>query len=75
MKYVLRIIASIPMLSVAISGIIIFVLAMDYTPLVIIVIADFFAFSLLASEYEGTVVKLVNFFKKLTEKTLVYHEM
>lgn len=55
MKYIIRMLAAIPMLTVGVSSIVLFVFAFDYHWLVIPAILNFFAFMVCASHYEESV--------------------
>lgn len=74
MKYVLRLVAAIPVLSIGFALITVVVLALDYHWLVIVSIGLGFAFANVLSNYEQTVDDLIHLIILLCNKTPRYNK-
>lgn len=72
MKYVLRIVASIPALCVGISMLFLFTMSFDYPLCIILVIGDVIAMMELLSHFEALVRELKEFIETMLESTLCY---
>lgn len=69
MKYIIRLIAIIPMVSVTLSMMFALIVAFDYPLLVLLAIGDFFAVQLVCVHYEDTVHAVSAFLRMLCDKT------
>lgn len=72
MKYILRVIASIPALCVGISMLFLFTLSFDYPLCILLVIGDAIGMMELLSHFEALVRELKEFIETMLEKTLYY---
>lgn len=66
MKYIVRLLAAIPMLAVGISAILAFVFSFDTLWFIPLCIGNILAFIILSDFYEGTVKELKNLFEILS---------
>lgn len=69
MKYIIRLIATVPMVSAALSMIISLIVAFDYPVCVLLAIGNFFALRVTSMYYEDTVDDIVEFLRMLCNKT------
>jgi len=69
MKYIIRFIAIVPMVSAALSMMFAIGFAFDYPLLVLLAIGDFFAMQLACFHYEETVHAISAFLRMLCDKT------
>lgn len=74
MKYLIRIIAILPALSVGLTACILFAFAFDYHWLMLPCITNLVAFIILLDKYEETVKDLVKFIQVLCNKTPIYKQ-
>ena len=72
MKYIIRLIAAIPMLAAGVSTIAGFILAIDYPIIALYGIASVYTFIVCATHYENTVHTLVNIVRVICNKTPYY---
>lgn len=73
MKYILRIIVSIPMMALGLSMIAFLIYGIYYHwSLILVTIGEFFVFQLYASNFEEIVQSLATFIRKLADSTLIY---
>lgn len=70
MKYIIRLMAAIPMLGSAIATLFLFVLSFDYSILVIPTVLSLFGFPVCAKHYEETVKELAIFIDKMAQDAL-----
>lgn len=69
MKYIIRLIATVPMVSAALSMIISLIVAFDYPVCVLLAIGNFFAVQVACFHYEDTVHAISAFLRMLCDKT------
>ena len=69
MKYIIRLIATVPMLSAAASMIACVVIAFDYPLVILLAIGNFFVLQITCHYYEETVDSIVAFLRMLCDKT------
>lgn len=74
MKYVLRVIAAIPMIAAAIGAIAGFILAIDYPIVALYGIASVYTTAVCIEHYESTVRTLINIIRLLCNNTPCYGE-
>lgn len=74
MKYIIRLIAAIPMLTAAISTITGFILAIDYPIIALYGIASVYTFIVCATHYENTVRTLIDIIRVICNKTPYYEK-
>jgi len=74
MKYIIRLIAAIPMLATGLSMVFFLVLAFEYSIFALLAIGDFLAFIFISNYYEYMVDELKDVVKTICDKTPVYHE-
>lgn len=74
MKYVLRLIAAIPMIAAGLSTIVGFVLAIDYHIIGLYAVASVYSFIICATHYESTCRILINIVRVICDKTPCYEE-
>lgn len=74
MKYIIRLIAAIPMLATGLSMVFFFVLAFEYSIFVLLAIGDFLAFIFISNRYEYMVDELRDLVKTICNETPIYHE-
>ena len=72
MKYIIRFIAAIPMLSVGISMLFALIYAFEYPLFILLAIGNFWAFAWISHYYEYIVDETCDFIKKMCNKTPVY---
>ena len=72
MRYIIRFIAAIPMLSVGISMLFALIYAFEYPLFAILAIGNFWAFVWISHYYECIVDEICDFIKELCNKTPVY---
>lgn len=72
MKYVLRIIAAIPMIAAGLAALAAFIIAIDIHIVALFGIALSYSFAVCAANYEKSVVELRNFLRVLCDTTLEY---
>ena len=69
MKYIIRLIAVVPMVSAAVSMIACIAIAFDYPSVILLAIGNFFALQVACHYYEETVDGVVSFLRMLCDKT------
>lgn len=69
MKYIIRFVAVVPMVSAALSMLFALIIAFDYPLLVLLAIGNFFALRVACTYYEDTVDDIVEFLRMLCNKT------
>lgn len=69
MKYIIRLVATVPMIAAALSMLFSFIMAFDYPLLVLLAIGNFFALRVACTYYENTVDDIVEFLRTLCNKT------
>ena len=69
MKYIIRFVAVVPMVSAALSMLFALIMALDYPLLVLLAIGNFFAVQVACSHYEDTVHAISAFLWMLCDKT------
>ena len=74
MKYIIRLIAAVPMLATGLSMVFFLVLAFEYSIFALLAIGDFLAFIFMSNYYEYMVDELKDLVKTMCDKTPVYHE-
>ena len=74
MKYIIRLIAAIPILAAGVSTITGFILAIDYPIIALYGIASVYTFIVCATHYESTVRTLVNIIRVICNKTPYYEK-
>ena len=72
MKYIIRILASLPALCVGLTALFMFVMSFDYHWLIIPAILNGFAMAILLDNLEVTARGLVNFLRLLCNITPIY---
>lgn len=69
MKYIIRLIATVPMVSAALSMIISLIVAFEYPVCALLTVGNFFALRVTCVYYEDTVDDIVEFLRMLCDKT------
>lgn len=69
MKYILRFVAAIPMMSAGISMVFSFAYAFDYPWFALLAIGNFFTLQVTSAHYEETVKAISAFLRVLCDKT------
>lgn len=69
MKYIISLIAAVPMISAALSMIISLIMAFEYPVCALLAIGNFFALRVACAYYEDTVDDIVEFLRKVCDKT------
>ena len=72
MKYIIRFIAAIPMLSIGLSMLFALVYAFEYPLFALLAIGNFWAFVWISHYYECIVDETCDFIKEMCNKTPVY---
>lgn len=74
MKYIIRLIAAIPMITAAISTITGFVFAIDYPIIALYAIGSIYTTAVCIEHYESTVRTLINVIRVVCNKTPYYEK-
>ena len=74
MKYILRIIASIPAICIGISMILLFTMSFDYPIFIILTIGDAIGMFIILLHFESIVKELKKFVSIMAKDTLCYDE-
>lgn len=70
MKYVIRLLATLPMIGAGIAAIVFFIMAFEENTWILASISSSFSFAVCAEHYEETVVSVRDFIKTICDNTL-----